>query len=91
MPRTTKSVAKATDALQGDLQTLRDDVAQLTRQIEGLLKDAGSDAMGDVMARLGRAKTTVDDLISTAGARGLEVSPRPAGSGRGRGGRGQCH
>lgn len=71
MPRArTKSVANVGDAIgliQADLRTLRDDIAQLTQHMESASKDAGGAAMGDVKARLSRAKSTVDELLAKAG------------------------
>jgi ElaB/YqjD/DUF883 family membrane-anchored ribosome-binding protein len=72
-----KPSAKAADAIgniQDDLQGLREDVAQLTQQLEGLLRDAGSDVVDDVMDRLSRARSTVDEMIADAGAKGKDAA-----------------
>lgn len=78
MPRAAaKSGSKSREAvenIQGDLQSLRDDVTQLTQQLEGLLREAGSDVLDDVMARLSKAKTTVDDMIADAGTKGRHAA-----------------
>ncbi len=62
------------DHLQDDLQNLREDVAQLSKQLEGALRDAGSDVADDVMKRLGRAKATVDQLIEGVGVKGADAA-----------------
>ena len=72
-----KPSAKAADAIgniQDDLQGLREDVAQLTQQLEGLLRDAGSDVVDDVMGRLSRARSTVDEMIADAGEKGRDAA-----------------
>lgn len=78
MPRAAiKAVPKSKEAIeniQDDLQRLRDDVAQLTQQLEGVLREAGSDVAEDVMSRLSRAKTTVDELIADAGTKGRDAA-----------------
>jgi ElaB/YqjD/DUF883 family membrane-anchored ribosome-binding protein len=76
MPRA-KRTLKADDAIgniQGDLQSLRDDVSLLTQQLEGLLRDSGNDVVEDVLGRLSRAKSTVDDMIADAGAKGRDAA-----------------
>ena len=72
--QSTKLKDNAIGNIQGDLQSLRDDVAQLTQQLEGVLRDAGSDVVDDVMSRLSRAKSTVDDMIADAGSKGRDAA-----------------
>ena len=78
MPRAAaKTVPKSKEAIENiheDLQSLRDDVAQLTQQLEGPLREAGSDVLDDVMARLSRAKTTVDDMMAEAGTKSRDAA-----------------
>ena len=72
-----KRTPKSDDAIgniQGDLQSLRDDVSLLTQQLEGLLRDAGNDVVEDVLGRLSRAKSTVDDMIADAGTKGRDAA-----------------
>jgi ElaB/YqjD/DUF883 family membrane-anchored ribosome-binding protein len=59
--------------LKKDLQSLRDDVLELSKQVEGLAGSAGGEMLDDVKANLARFGDTVDDLVSRAGARGREA------------------
>jgi ElaB/YqjD/DUF883 family membrane-anchored ribosome-binding protein len=59
--------------LKKDLQSLRDDLSDLSKQVEGLASDAGAEMIDDVKARLANFGSSVDDLISGAGARGREA------------------
>src|ERR1700760_653462 len=59
--------------LKKDLQSLRDDLSDLSKQVEGLATDAGAEMIDDVKARLANFGSSVDDLISGAGARGREA------------------
>ena len=67
-----KKAKPSIDAIQDDLQSLRDDVAHLSTELQGLLGDAGKDVVDDVMGRLNRARSTVDDLIVDASQRARE-------------------
>lgn len=76
MPRA-KQMSKARDSvenIQDDLKNLRDDVTQLSQQLETLLRDTGGDVADDVKKRLVRAKATVDEMLETAGVKGLEAA-----------------
>jgi ElaB/YqjD/DUF883 family membrane-anchored ribosome-binding protein len=59
--------------LKKDLQSLRDDVLELSKQVEGLASNAGGEVLDEVKANLARFGETVDDLLSGAGARGREA------------------
>ena len=59
--------------LKKDLQSLRDDLSELSKQVEGLASDAGAEVLDDVKARLANFGGSVDELISHAGARGREA------------------
>jgi ElaB/YqjD/DUF883 family membrane-anchored ribosome-binding protein len=59
--------------LKKDLQSLRDDLSQLTKQVEGLATDAGADMIDEVKARLQSFGSSVDELIAGAGARSREA------------------
>lgn len=59
--------------LKKDLQSLRDDLSQLSKQVEGLATDAGAEMLDDVKARLQNFSGSVDELIAGAGARGREA------------------
>ena len=59
--------------LKKDLQSLRDDLSHLSKQVEGLATDAGAEMLDDVKARLQNFGSSVDELIAGAGARGREA------------------
>ena len=59
--------------LKKDLQNLRDDLSQLTKQVEGLATDAGAEVLDDIKSRLQNFGSSVDELIAGAGARGREA------------------
>jgi len=59
--------------LKRDLQSLRDDLSELSKQVEGLASDAGADMLDDVKARLANFGGSVDELIANAGARGRQA------------------
>jgi ElaB/YqjD/DUF883 family membrane-anchored ribosome-binding protein len=59
--------------LKKDLQSLRDDLSELSKQVEGLANGAGAEMIDDVKARLANFGSSVDDLIGSAGARGREA------------------
>jgi ElaB/YqjD/DUF883 family membrane-anchored ribosome-binding protein len=59
--------------LKKDLQSLRDDVLALSKQVEGIASNAGGEVLDDVKANLARFGDTVDELLSHAGARSREA------------------
>jgi ElaB/YqjD/DUF883 family membrane-anchored ribosome-binding protein len=59
--------------LKKDLQSLREDVLELSKQVEGLASNAGGEMLDDVKANLARFGETVDDLLANAGTRGREA------------------
>ena len=59
--------------LKKDLQHLREDVLELSKQVEGLASNAGGEMLDDVKANLARFGETVDELLAGAGARGREA------------------
>jgi ElaB/YqjD/DUF883 family membrane-anchored ribosome-binding protein len=59
--------------LKKDLQSLREDMLELSKQVEGLASDAGGEMLDDVKANLARFGETVDDLLASAGTRGREA------------------
>ena len=61
------------DHLKKDLQSLRQDLSELSKQVEGLATDAGAEMLDEVKTRLASFGTSVDDLVSNAGARGRDA------------------
>jgi ElaB/YqjD/DUF883 family membrane-anchored ribosome-binding protein len=59
--------------LKKDLQSLREDMLELSKQVEGLASDAGGEMLEDVKANLARFGETVDGLLGNAGTRGREA------------------
>lgn len=59
--------------LKKDLQSLREDMLELSKQVEGLASDTGGEMLNDVKANLARFGETVDDLLANAGTRGREA------------------
>jgi ElaB/YqjD/DUF883 family membrane-anchored ribosome-binding protein len=59
--------------LKKDLQSLRDDLSDLAKQVEGVANGAGAEVIDDVKARLANFGSSVDELIGSAGARGREA------------------
>lgn len=59
--------------LKKDLQSLRDDLSELSKQVEGLASDAGTEMVDDVKMRLANFGSSVDELIANAGARGRDA------------------
>jgi ElaB/YqjD/DUF883 family membrane-anchored ribosome-binding protein len=59
---------------EGDVQTLRDEVGHLTRQIAAFAAAAGEGAMDDMKTRMRRAKPKLDDLMSEAGEKGKDAA-----------------
>jgi ElaB/YqjD/DUF883 family membrane-anchored ribosome-binding protein len=64
---TSKAAADASVDLQSDLQVLRDDVARLGQQIADILASKRD-------AALERAKSSLDSVVSDAGAKGREAA-----------------
>jgi ElaB/YqjD/DUF883 family membrane-anchored ribosome-binding protein len=59
--------------LKKDLQSLREDMLELSKQVEGLAGNAGGEVLDEVKANLARFGETVDDLLASAGTRGREA------------------
>jgi ElaB/YqjD/DUF883 family membrane-anchored ribosome-binding protein len=59
--------------LKKDLQSLREDMLELSKQVEGLAGNAGGEVLDEVKANLARFGETVDDLLANAGTRGREA------------------
>jgi ElaB/YqjD/DUF883 family membrane-anchored ribosome-binding protein len=59
--------------MHGDLQMLRDDLSQLTRQVARLLSAAGGEAVDEAKTRMRRMRDDIDETVSAAGHRGREA------------------
>jgi ElaB/YqjD/DUF883 family membrane-anchored ribosome-binding protein len=59
--------------LQGDLQSLREDVNDLASQLTGLLGETSEDVSDDMKKRIQRISDDIDGAISQARAKGREV------------------
>jgi len=57
-----------------DLESLRRDVSSLADQLTGLLSDKGDDIAGDVKQRVQRIRDDIEEGISQASAKGLELA-----------------
>ena len=68
-----KQVTATASAVRGDLQMLRDDLAQLTKQATYLLSASGHEAVGEVTTRMRRMRDTIDETVSAAGDRSREA------------------
>ncbi len=68
-----RSVVHQCQNLKKDLQNLRDDLSELSKQVEGVANGAGAEMIDDVKARLANFGSSVDELIGSAGARGREA------------------
>jgi ElaB/YqjD/DUF883 family membrane-anchored ribosome-binding protein len=69
----TKEAAATVEDIHRDLQTLRDDMAQLSKQVASLLSASGDEAIGEVKERLHRMRENLDETMSDAGKRGREA------------------
>lgn len=71
--RTTQTTTANVRALKKDLQSLRNDFAQLAKHVEGTAGSAGNEIMDDVKMRLENLTSAFDDVVSSASARGQEA------------------
>ena len=68
-----KDPAATIEDIQGDLQNLRDDVAQLAKQMAALFSETGEEALGQVKNRVRQMKGDLDEAVSDASERGREA------------------
>jgi ElaB/YqjD/DUF883 family membrane-anchored ribosome-binding protein len=68
-----KEAAATVEHMHGDLQMLRDDLAQLTKQVARLLSASGEEAVGEAKTRMRQMRDDIDETVSAAGARGREA------------------
>ena len=59
--------------LKKDLQSLRDDMLELSKQVEGLASNAGGEMLDDVKANLARSARPSTTCSPGAGTRGREA------------------
>jgi ElaB/YqjD/DUF883 family membrane-anchored ribosome-binding protein len=72
---TSKSGANGTTPgdIEKQLETIRDDVSELTKQVADLISTAKDDAMAQVKKQARRAQSTADSMISDAKDTGREA------------------
>ena len=59
--------------VEKQLETIRDDITELTQQVADLISQAKDDAMAQVKGQARRAKQTADSVLSDASATGREA------------------
>jgi ElaB/YqjD/DUF883 family membrane-anchored ribosome-binding protein len=69
----TKAAAATVEDIARDMQALRDDLAQLSRQVTTLLSASSDEAIGEVKERIRRMRDTIDETVADAGERGREA------------------
>jgi ElaB/YqjD/DUF883 family membrane-anchored ribosome-binding protein len=69
----TKEAAATVEDIARDMQALRDDLAQLSRQVTTLLSASSDEAIGEVKERIRRMRDTIDETVADAGERGREA------------------
>jgi ElaB/YqjD/DUF883 family membrane-anchored ribosome-binding protein len=65
--------AATVDDIHRELKVIRDDIARLADQIGTLLSSGGNDAIREVKAQIDRFRDRLDDVLSDAGAKGLDA------------------
>jgi ElaB/YqjD/DUF883 family membrane-anchored ribosome-binding protein len=68
-----KATAATVDDIGRDLHALRDDMAQLSRQMARLFGTSSDEAIGRVKARVRRMRDNFDEAVSGASERGREA------------------
>jgi ElaB/YqjD/DUF883 family membrane-anchored ribosome-binding protein len=69
----TKEAAATVEGIARDIQTLRDDLAQLSRQVTTVLSASSDEAIGEVKERMRRMRDNIDATVADAGERGREA------------------
>ena len=73
-PSTSKTTNGTTPGdIEKQLETIRDDISELTQQVADLISQAKDDAMAQVKGQARRAKQTADSVLSDATATGREA------------------
>ena len=65
--------AATVEDIQRELKVIRDDIARLADQVSTLLSSGGNDAIREVKAQIDRFRDRLDDVLSDAGAKGLDA------------------
>jgi ElaB/YqjD/DUF883 family membrane-anchored ribosome-binding protein len=65
--------AATVEDIQRELKVIRDDIARLADQVSALLSSGGNDAIREVKAQIDRFRDRLDDVLSDAGAKGLDA------------------
>jgi ElaB/YqjD/DUF883 family membrane-anchored ribosome-binding protein len=68
-----RGVSDATQDVQQDLQALRDDLGTLAEEVASLMSSTGNQALDEVKDRIRRIRSSLDDVMSDAGARGRDA------------------
>src|ERR1051326_4457000 len=68
-----KEAAATVTDIARDIQALRDDLAQLSRQVTTLLSASSDEAIGKVKERVRRMRDSIDETMADAGERGREA------------------
>jgi ElaB/YqjD/DUF883 family membrane-anchored ribosome-binding protein len=69
----TKAAAATVEDIGRDLHALRDDMAQLSRQMASLFGTSSDEAIGEVKARMRRMRDNFDETVSGVSERGREA------------------
>jgi ElaB/YqjD/DUF883 family membrane-anchored ribosome-binding protein len=69
----TKEAAATVEDIASDLQALRDDMGQLSRQVASLLTSSSNEAIGEVKKSMRRMRDNIDETVSDASERGREA------------------
>jgi ElaB/YqjD/DUF883 family membrane-anchored ribosome-binding protein len=69
----TKEAAATVEGIARGIQTLRDDLAQLSRQVTTVLSASSDEAIGEVKERMRRMRDNIDATVADARERGREA------------------
>ena len=76
----TKEAAATVEDIASDLQALRGNFAQLSRQVASVLSASSDEAVGEVKERMRRMRDNIDKTVSDAGERGREALKDASGN-----------
>jgi ElaB/YqjD/DUF883 family membrane-anchored ribosome-binding protein len=69
----TAGVTDATRDVQDDLRALREDLSTLAQEVTDLMSSTGNQTLDDVKDRIRNIRSTLDGVLSEAGARGRDT------------------